>query len=411
MSRQGLKARELRFAGVAFALVLTRAVLAQDAPDEQAPVEAAPTAAAADAPHSAPASGDERSHAAKKPAAERDAGQRATSAIDNQDVIEMAEAGFAESTILAAIAANDTHFDVSPRALVALKGAGVSEAVIEAMLTAETANKKAASAARKAAANATAAPPPAELAQLSALVERLAAQQDAAAAALRAPDPPPSADPAPHAWILRADERTELPPTIAQVAFTDDKSGKRLETLQGLAGTALVFVNPAVGGIATTLGGLFHPANKDRTAIWALAGTAAPRALGRRPSFEVEFGQIPGVDPDEYRPALVRLVPTKDNYRLVAAAKTDGAKSGSAPDGPIVEEPIVTELKQVGRGRFRAAAKTELPAGEYALVLRPVERDDSGRRKRRRGEASLGELLGGGTSQILYFTWDFAVSR
>jgi hypothetical protein len=208
---------------------------------------------------------------------------------------------------------------------------------------------------------------------------------------------------------LNADDRTPLPPTIAQVAFTDDKSAQRLKTLQSLAGTALVFVNPAVGGIATTVGGLFHPGSQERTGIWALTGTAAPRDLGAAPRFEVEFGHIPGVDPDEYQPAIVRLIPTRDNYRLIAAAKTMGAKADAPPEGPIVEEPVVTEVRQLGRGHYRATAPM-LPAGEYALVLRPVDKDDRGRRKRRKNEASLGELLGGRTTQILYFTWDFGVS-
>ena len=84
------------------------------------------------------------------------------------------------------------------------------------------------------------------------------------------------------------------------------------------------------------------------------------------------------------------------------------AKSGAPPDGPIVEEPVVTQLKQLGRGHYRATATT-LPTGEYALVLRPIDKDDRGRHKRRKGEASLGELLGGGTTQILYFTWDFGI--
>ncbi|MEO8463722.1 MAG: hypothetical protein ABI640_00130 [Gammaproteobacteria bacterium] len=334
------------------------------------------------------------------------------SVLGNDDVVEMMEASFAESTILAAIAANDTSFDVSARALVALKTAGVSETVIEAMLKTESASRKAASAAKKAATQAAAepSPSPAEVARLSAMIEQLAAKQDAAAAAQRPTEPPKSADPAPHAWVVNADDRTALPPTIAQVAFTDDHGAQRLKTLQSLAGTALVFVNPAVGGIATTIGGLFHPGNQVRTAIWALAGTAAPRDLGAAPAFEVEFGNIPGVDPDEYQPAIVRLVPTKDNYRLIAAAKTVGAKPGTPPDGPIVEEPVITQVTQLGRGRYRASA-SPLPTGEYALVLRPVDKDAHGRRKRRKNEASLGEMLGGGTTQVLYFTWDFGVSQ
>ena len=255
------------------------------------------------------------------------------------------------------------------------------------MLTTEAANKKAAAIAPKAAADNANAPPPAEIVRLSKMIEQLAAKQDAAAAAQRPPEPPKNADPTPHAWVLKDDNRTPLPPTIAEVAFTDDKSADRLKTLGSLAGTALVFVNPAVGGIATTLGGLFHPGSQQHTAIWALTGTAAPRDIGVSPTFEVEFGHIPGVDPDQYQPAIVRLVPTKDNYRLIAAAKTTAAKSGAPPDGPIIEEPVVTQLKQLGRGHYRATAST-LPTGETpsccARSTRTSAATASGARARRR---------------------------
>jgi hypothetical protein len=40
-------------------------------------------------------------------------------------------------------------------------------------------------------------------------------------------------------------------------------------------------------------------------------------------------------------------------------------------------------------------------------VLRPIVAKE---RKRKKSERSLGELFGGGTSQILYLTWDFAVT-
>jgi hypothetical protein len=405
--RQGQRQRRLLCACAAIAVACGAA--GQDPPDE-AP-EAAPLAAEPSDSPPAPDTPDTPASPASPASAETARGERESSALVNGDIVEMTRAGFAETTILAAIAANDADFDVSARALVALKVAGVAETVIEAMLTREAADRKAASAAKKATGATTPpSPSPADFARLSATIEQLAARQDAAAAAQRPPEPPPSADPAPHAWMLQAGERTPLPPTIAQVAFTDDKSAVRLKTLQSLAGKALVFVNPAVGGIASTLGSLFHPGNQERTAIWALTGTAAPRDLGAAPQFEVEFGHIPGVDPDEYQPAIVRLVPTKDNYRLIAAAKTMGAKSDAPPDGPIIEEAVVTRLTQLGRGHYRASASM-LPPGEYALVLRPIDKDDRGRRKRRRNEASLGELLGGGTTQVLYFTWDFGVSR
>ena len=45
---------------------------------------------------------------------------------------------FSDSTIVKAIEANHTAFDVSATALIALKDSGVSQTVIEAMLAAST---------------------------------------------------------------------------------------------------------------------------------------------------------------------------------------------------------------------------------------------------------------------------------
>jgi hypothetical protein len=326
--------------------------------------------------------------------------------VGNDDVREMTHAQFSETTILAVIAANPTRFDVAPRALVALKGAGVSERVIEAMLAAETAKKQAAVPAARG--TEPAAPKPSEeFTKLSAMIERLAAQQQADEAARRPPEPPKSSDSSPRAWTLTATDRTALAPTIAQVAFTDEKGSNRMKTLQGLAGKALAFTNPAVSGIATTLGGLFGSDNERRTAVWALAGLSAARELTSQTAFEIAFGHTPGVDPDAYQPAIVRLVRTNDNYRLVAAAKTEGTKTIATEKDPIVEELVPTELTRIERGHYRVQARDALGPGEYALVLRPIVQKE---RRRKSSEASLGELLGGGTSPILYLTWDYSVA-
>ena len=92
---------------------------------------------------------------------------------------------------------------------------------------------------------------------------------------------------------------------------------------------------------------------------------------------------------------------------FVAAAETDGANTGALPRGPIIEESIATESTRLGRGQYRVASKMPLGPGEYALVLRPIPET---RRSRRRDETSLGELLGGSTSQILYLTWEFSIA-
>jgi hypothetical protein len=330
-----------------------------------------------------------------------------SSGVGNAEIEEMVAAGFGDPTIVAVINANAVAFDVSPRALVALKSAGVSEQVIEAMLAAEAAK----SAAQPEPTSAELAETQASLeyARLTQMIEQLAKQQEAAEKARRAPDPPASrTDPSPRVWLIQATERAPIAPTIAQVAFAggSGRRGERMKNLQGLAGQALAFANPAVSGLATTLGSLFRP-DEETTAVWALAATQSSRVLDVPPVFEIDFAHIPGVDPDRYQPAIVQLVPTNDNYRLVAAAETDGANAGALPRGPIIEESVATESTRLARGQYRVAPKGSLGPGEYALVLRPIE--ESGRR-RRNSEASLGELLGGSTSQILYLTWEFSIA-
>ena len=58
--------------------------------------------------------------------------------LTNADVVQMVKAGFDEQTVVKAIQANGTHFDVSPQALVALKNSGVSQMIIQAMLSSAT---------------------------------------------------------------------------------------------------------------------------------------------------------------------------------------------------------------------------------------------------------------------------------
>ncbi len=328
--------------------------------------------------------------------------------IGNAGIQEMVEAEFSDSTIIAVINANDVQFDLSPRALVALKGAGVSEPIIEAMIAAEAAKEPIVEPE----------PTSAELAEtqasleyerLTTMIEQLAAKQEAAEKARRAPEPPASrADPSPRVWLIQQTDRAAIAPTIAQVAFAgSNRRGERMKNLQGLANQALAFASPAVSGIATTLGGLFRP-DEDRTAVWALAAPQSSRVLDIAPVFEIDYAHIPGVDPDRYQPAIVQLVPTNDNYRLVAAAETEDASKDALPRGPIIEESIATESTRLARGQYRVAPKMALGPGEYALVLRPIS--ETRRERRRSSEASLGELLGGSTSQILYLTWDFSVA-
>lgn len=68
--------------------------------------------------------------------------------LTNGDIIQMVKAGFTQQTITEAIKADRTNFDTSLQGLLALKKAGVSQPVIDAMLSATAGGKTEAPAAK-----------------------------------------------------------------------------------------------------------------------------------------------------------------------------------------------------------------------------------------------------------------------
>src|SRR5215469_14709166 len=58
--------------------------------------------------------------------------------LTNQDVIDMVQSGLQESTVVAAIRANSTNFDVSAAALIKLKKVGATQRIMDTMLAAES---------------------------------------------------------------------------------------------------------------------------------------------------------------------------------------------------------------------------------------------------------------------------------
>ena len=251
---------------------------------------------------------------------------------------------------------------------------------------------------------------PETIALLSEALKQLAEQPPAETQEASPPVPAPATPtPGPHAWVASHAERLALEPQTAEVAVTDDKSrgGNALSALRGLGERALAFATPALGiGNDLELDGLFRNSDPKMTAVWALPGLSAARKLAPDAEIEVEFNNIPGVNPEDYRPKIVELVPTRDNYRLVGAARARLSEfDDGLPAEPIIEEPVGSEIQSLGRGRYRIKLPRDLPNGEYALVLRPVERP----RSRRDEETSLSALMGARGGDILYVTWDFAI--
>src|SRR5260370_7486206 len=73
--------------------------------------------------------------------------QQSAKPLANQDVISMVKNQLPESVILSAVKTNDTDFDISADGLIALKKAGVTAKVMEAMLEAANSKRNGASAA------------------------------------------------------------------------------------------------------------------------------------------------------------------------------------------------------------------------------------------------------------------------
>src|SRR5438067_2226741 len=71
--------------------------------------------------------------------------QQKNPALTNDDILKMVKGGLQETTVLNAVAANETDFDVSAKALLDLKQAGISDKIIDAMLAAEAKKRNAAS--------------------------------------------------------------------------------------------------------------------------------------------------------------------------------------------------------------------------------------------------------------------------
>ena len=115
------------------------------------------------------------------------------------------------------------------------------------------------------------------------------------------------------------------------------------------------------------------------TYVWGVSGAASGNVVhSASPSFDVDFSRTPGVNADDYEPAIVKLTPAQNSCRIVGAtqAKADASASAAA-DWQVyshyLEERVTTTPQKLGAGRFKVAVSQLLP-GEYGVVLRPVSK-------------------------------------
>ena len=358
-------------------------------------------------------------------------------ALTNADVIKMVKGGLQESTILSVIGATDCDFDVSVDALLALKSAGISDRVMDAMLAAAARKRTSAAATATVVpqaasiqnSDATGMSPdlmsqlsPAQRQQMAAAMSQMGGMNGMAGMGGMAGMPGMGAmmmSPVvlPQVNLLLGPDKKLMASSMAQMAQSTTKgmpgagssAGSTLQSFatQGLTFAAIagggMFAGPAMGIASGMMGGMMggHRGMPTTTYIWALPGRASSYAMPTtQPKFDLQFGEITGLDPDAYEPALVHLPRTTDNWRLVGATKQKMSYMGAGePQSMIDEERTPLKSARLERGHLQIEPAAPLPPGEYGLVLRPTKVH-----KPKKG-ASQSQAQQG----VFYSVWDFSI--
>jgi hypothetical protein len=221
----------------------------------------------------------------------------------------------------------------------------------------------------------------------------------------------------PHVFLkMHPEGKQEIPASTAQIGQTNFNGGMgaggmalRSLATQGLsfaamgAGPAGMMAMSAFSMASGFMPGM-RPGAPKMTYVWGLPGLKSSRELAdKNPLFELTYGNIPGVDPDAYEPVLLKLVQSKDNYRLVGATQmkmtAKNMRNGSGPENGkwIDEERWPCRVNKEERGFYVVRVDAPLQPGEYAVVLRPVK-----------GYKAASSGLGG-HAQVFYSVWDFSI--
>ncbi|MGA8090771.1 MAG: hypothetical protein WCA10_26085 [Terracidiphilus sp.] len=351
---------------------------------------------------------------------------QAKRALTNDDIIKLVKSGFTDDVIVAMIDANDTAFDVSIGGMTSLKDAGMSSPVMAAMLKAEG-KKRQSMGTSPAPAQSPGQPAPVLNPSMPGAGGDYLQQMMSMAMGRGGPgigsgmsgmlDP----NQLPPLFQLTGDTRQPVKPSIAQVASTQTKGDNMpgagsaaTGMLMGLGRQALsfgmvggsMFAGPGAGiamGMMGSMGAMGrHHGPPKVTYVWALPGPqSASLVSGSNPRFEMSFGNLLGIDPDAYEPQLIRLVGSKDNWRLVGATKTTQGQIGTEAYEKVTEVRIAAKSERLARGQVQIEPRAPLEPGEYAVVLRAIHP----------GKRAQGSLGGGAETSIFFSVWDFSVSN
>jgi hypothetical protein len=313
-------------------------------------------------------------------------------ALTNQDVILMVKNLLPESVILGAIKSNETNFDVSATGLIALKKAGISSKVMQAML--DAVNSK----------NNTVTPVPVAStpAASAANAMSLAGSAGVPGAGLSGAGGPATVGGGlqPSVSLVQGSSSLNLVAEATQIAQTktkptslsalaaDQALNESLRLAQESAQQALLKNGAAtIGKLALGPGGMVLSGIMARrkqmsmvTYVWALQGLGSPpQATGNVPNFNVNYAGLPGVNALAFEPVIVKLASTQSSFRLVGATEASAAaQQNTQQDWPVystfVEDRVAATVQKFGPGRAQLTPTAALSPGQYAIALRPVDK-------------------------------------
>lgn len=144
------------------------------------------------------------------------------------------------------------------------------------------------------------------------------------------------------------------------------------------------------------------------TYVWGVPGPTSSNVLQTAtPTFSVNFAKAPGVNPNDFAPEIVKLTPAQNTCRLVGATRgKEDARSHEAADWEIyssfVEDRVAVNLQKTAAGEYQMSPQSPLLPGEYAVVLRPISKDE---------KFSGGDVARGQGPGLMFDTlWSFQVS-
>jgi hypothetical protein len=318
--------------------------------------------------------------------------QQTPNPLTNDDVITMVKSGMPESVVVSAIQSRPGKFSVSTPELVRLHKAGVTENELNAMIATQSHGS---------------------------------ASQPAGAAPVAAPTAPKSRKPMLSVTSGNSTQELQLEKTQLAETKTKPSSMKSLASdsvvtqameagVNEVGTAAAMHMNYGVGGesvqqAGSIFSGVLSHRQPKMTYVWGVSGPSSSNVLqSATPSFVIDFSRVLGVTPDDYTPAIVQLTPAQNTCRIIGATqgKAD-ARSSPAADWQIysnfLEERVNSQVQKLAPGKYKISPSSELAAGEYGVVLRPVSKSKS---------FSGGDVARGQGDGLLFDAiWTFQISE